>query len=57
MIDFKPGQVVRLKSGGPRMTVKEILPDGRVVCQWEDKIVKRAIFAAHTLELAPTGGN
>lgn len=30
---FKPGDVVRLKSGGPKMTVAEIR-EGRVLCQW-----------------------
>lgn len=33
MSGFKVGSVVRLKSGGPKMTVKEV-SDGRVWCIW-----------------------
>lgn len=31
---FKPGDVVQLKSGGPRMTVESIRAGGRVICEW-----------------------
>jgi uncharacterized protein YodC (DUF2158 family)/DNA-binding winged helix-turn-helix (wHTH) protein len=35
MDDFKIGDLVHLKSGGPRMTVKSVDPqNGRVYCQW-----------------------
>lgn len=41
MADFKKGDVVRLKSGGPRMTIEDIAdfsdsggPDDGVVCVW-----------------------
>jgi uncharacterized protein YodC (DUF2158 family) len=34
---FEPGQIVRLKSGGPKMTIKS--QDGKEVwaCQWFDR--------------------
>lgn len=33
--DFKTGEVVQLKSGGPKMTVSSYAADGeRVYCQW-----------------------
>lgn len=56
---FKAGDVVRLKSGGPRMTVSavETAPTGRVqyVCEWFDVDLKRlsAIFTPPVLMLAP----
>lgn len=28
------GDVVMLKSGGPRMTVVRVMPDGRLRCEW-----------------------
>ncbi len=31
---IKLGDVVRLKSGGPTMTVYQILGDGSVMCRW-----------------------
>lgn len=37
MINFKAGDVVRLKSGSPKMTVKESRSDGSVACQWIDR--------------------
>jgi uncharacterized protein YodC (DUF2158 family) len=40
-MDFKIGDVVRLKSDGPRMTVKSI-KDGEVWCNWFDKEGKLA---------------
>ncbi|HEY4292070.1 YodC family protein [Luteibacter sp.] len=36
MADFKKGDVVQLKSGGPVMTVYDILGSGRVGCEWFD---------------------
>lgn len=54
---FKPGDVVRLKSGGPNMTVS-FEEDDSVACQWFsgaklDKL-EHARFAPATLEPAPT---
>jgi uncharacterized protein YodC (DUF2158 family) len=34
MGQFKIGDVVVLKSGGPKMTVNAILPNGRFMCAW-----------------------
>jgi len=30
------GDVVQLKSGGPKMTIDKILPSGTVICSWFD---------------------
>jgi uncharacterized protein YodC (DUF2158 family) len=38
-MDFKPGDIVMLKSGGPNMTIGEIVPSGSnfiVYCDWFD---------------------
>ena len=32
--DFKIGDVVVLNSGGPRMTITDIIGDGKVNCMW-----------------------
>ena len=31
---FKTGDVVQLKSGGPRMTVNDVPASGSVLCNW-----------------------
>ncbi|WP_313078331.1 YodC family protein [Agrobacterium pusense] len=31
---LKAGDTVRLKSGGPAMTVKRVADNGNVVCEW-----------------------
>jgi uncharacterized protein YodC (DUF2158 family) len=33
-MDISEGAVVRLKSGGPDMTVREITPRGVAFCEW-----------------------
>lgn len=55
--NFKPGDVVQLKSGGPRMTVTEtgrdIAQREMVYCVWfEGKIKKEDAFPPATLGLA-----
>lgn len=37
MSEFKEGDVVFLKSGGPAMTVTEIKDDQISLCEWFDK--------------------
>jgi uncharacterized protein YodC (DUF2158 family) len=34
MTEFKVGEIVQLKSGGPRMTVRNGDVGGEVQCQW-----------------------
>lgn len=49
---MKVGDVVQLKSGGPRMTVVEVKPEG-ITCQWyskEDEDYKSGIFAPDALK-------
>ncbi|WP_121903655.1 YodC family protein [Sphingomonas sp. PP-CE-3A-406] len=49
-MSFKPGDVVRLKSGGEKMTV-ESLSDELVHCVWfVDKKVQRESFEGATLK-------
>ena len=52
-MEFKVGDVVQLKSGGPLMTVNKV-GSGEIGCQWFDKAgddVKTRFFAPETLEL------
>ena len=37
MDNFQVGDVVQMKSGGPTMTISELVRDGRLFCQWFDK--------------------
>jgi uncharacterized protein YodC (DUF2158 family) len=54
---FKVGDVVRLKSGGPRMTVESISKDemtrGTIWCVWFDKTDRKSgTFPEDALETA-----
>jgi uncharacterized protein YodC (DUF2158 family) len=40
MAQFKEGETVRLKSGGPLMTVKNVQTNGDLWCEWFDKSEK-----------------
>ena len=51
---FQPGDVVRLKSGGPKMTVRGYDPiDGEeVTCEWmSNNAIQERSFHQSTLEL------
>jgi uncharacterized protein YodC (DUF2158 family) len=37
MAQFKQGDTVRMKSGGPLMTVVQVQSDGNIWCEWFDK--------------------
>jgi uncharacterized protein YodC (DUF2158 family) len=53
---FQIGDVVKLKSGGPKMTVESMDNDG-VKCVWFDKAdSKAAIFPEGTLARLPSKG-
>jgi len=56
MADVKVGDVVRLKSGGPAMTV-DFIDGEQVTCVWFEKTKeKRATFSKGSLEPSqPTG--
>lgn len=58
-MDFKPGDVVRLKSDGPLMTINSIDPNSKGIsvayCEWFNQEghayeLKHAHFSVHTLE-------
>jgi uncharacterized protein YodC (DUF2158 family) len=51
---FKLGDIVRLKSGGPDMTVKEVSENSNeYVCRWfSGSRLSQASFEADTVELA-----
>ncbi len=55
---FKTGSVVRLKSGGPAMTVVGVDSDGRLVCKWFDgnKVSMNAFFSFELKEVPEDGG-
>ena len=54
MSEFKPGDIVRLKSGGPQMTVESIdKKDGGLLCLWFDEgQLEDAVF--ESVALVPT---
>lgn len=48
---FEVGDIVKLKSGGEKMTIEEIDDDGYVSCVWfEGSQPQRATFVAATLQ-------
>ncbi len=53
---LKPGDVVRLKSGGPHMTVSKLVNE-YVHCQWfsgaRQEKMESASFASESLEVIP----
>jgi uncharacterized protein YodC (DUF2158 family) len=53
MHSFHEGDVVKLKSGGPALTVILIQGDGLVTCKWFDTnlSVKEGLFQAISIEL------
>ena len=51
--NIRIGDVVRLKSGGPRMTVEEIEEDEIVTCTWFEKNeLIRGTFKKLTLKIS-----
>ncbi len=53
MAAFEIGDIVQLKSGGPKMTVKEISPEGSYVCRWfTGPKITQDVFEADTIEAA-----
>ena len=51
MEDFEIGNVVQLRSGGPKMTVHGVVSDGDVVCQWfEGNVVHEESFPREALQ-------
>jgi uncharacterized protein YodC (DUF2158 family) len=48
---FKVGDIVRLKSGGPKMTVTKVVGD-RIHCEWfnDDNKVDFKVFPPEALE-------
>ncbi|MCK5485320.1 MAG: DUF2158 domain-containing protein [Desulfobacterales bacterium] len=34
MSKLKEGDIVQLKSGGPKMTIQEVTERNRIICQW-----------------------
>ena len=57
MEDFEIGQVVQLRSGGPKMTIHSLVSDGDVVCQWfEGNDVHERNFPNEVLKKVVTGG-
>lgn len=58
MEDFEIGNVVQLRSGGPKMTVHSLVSDGDVVCQWfEGNDVHEENFPKEVLKKVVEGGS
>jgi len=59
MAQFQVGDVVVLKSGGPRMTVTYLEEHGKVQCEWfgsHEAQSFKSSYAAAALEAAPASG-
>ena len=55
---YDEGDVVRLKSGGPKMTVNGYMEFGEVHCQWfEDAEMKKGFFAEGSLAVVKQDGS
>jgi len=57
MGDLKKGDVVKLKSGSPAMTVEDVASDGTLSCVWYDDDKKEIMgrkFSYECLDLAAT---
>jgi uncharacterized protein YodC (DUF2158 family) len=57
MANFKEGDVVQLKSGGPKMTVQKVTPQG-LICVWfitekGQQKLERATFPETSLQTPP----
>jgi uncharacterized protein YodC (DUF2158 family) len=59
MASIKAGDVVRLKSGGPLMTVDKIVSGDSARCDWFDDKHKQcgAIFPLHSMEIYEPEGS
>jgi uncharacterized protein YodC (DUF2158 family) len=54
--EFKPGDVVALKSGGPRMTIK-FIENGEASCTWfEGGKLSHASFGLEMIQTPPSIG-
>jgi uncharacterized protein YodC (DUF2158 family) len=49
---LKAGDIVQLKSGGPEMTIIELLDSAMVVCQWFSERPRECTFINDTLKLS-----
>jgi uncharacterized protein YodC (DUF2158 family) len=63
MNGFKIGDVVQLRSGGPKMTVHSLTSDGAVACQWfegnevhEENFPNEGLKNFHKLKMAAADG-
>lgn len=53
MADFQKGDLVRLKSGGPTMTVNAVLSRGVCQCQWfSGSKLQKGTFDSDSLVIA-----
>ena len=56
MAEWKVGDVVQLKSGGPVMTVDGIGGSGKCICVWVEKgEPRKATYSPEALQEAPSG--